>query len=110
MLWSAWGGGRPRWRGAWRAFFPRARGGTAAPLDRRPIQLLLVPYRLWAALRAAEWRPALWRAGVLMEGRDAASDFRPSTLGLALDLAGDAQWRGSPLIGRSVTSTFPFRS
>lgn len=65
-------------------------GGTGAPLDRRPIQLLPAAYRLWAACRAAWWRPCLWRARVPRGGREAAADCMAVMLGLAVDMAGPA--------------------
>ena len=40
------------------------KGGTSDPLDRRPITLLPVLYRMWAALRATQFRAWLIDWGV----------------------------------------------
>ena len=40
------------------------KGGTSDPLDRRPITLLPVLYRMWAALRATQFRAWLKECGV----------------------------------------------
>lgn len=54
-------------------------------------------YRLWAAARAAWWRPFLWRAGVLRKGREASAEFMAGTFGIAIDMAG-----GSTVAGVAV--------
>ena len=61
------------------------KGGTADPADRRPVVLLPVVYRLWAALRAAEMRLWLAKTGVLRpDGALRAADSQAYELGLIL--------------------------
>ena len=40
------------------------KGGASDPLDRRPITLLPILYRIWAALRAAQFRAWLQQTRV----------------------------------------------
>ena len=81
------------------------KGGTSDPLDRRPITLLPVLYRMWAALRATQFRAWLKECGVppLVAGRNGtmrsaehqglllaleieeASAFSESLAGVAID-------------------------
>lgn len=70
-------GGHPIW---W------SKGGTAGPLDRRPIMLLLVVCLSWAVARAGLQWDWLHGAGVLRAGAAAAADTLAGLLGLELDL------------------------
>lgn len=64
-------------------------GGTAASADQRPIVLLTVVYRLWAAMRAGCWRPRLRAAGAVGSGAMAAAEYKACVLGFDLDVVGD---------------------
>ena len=68
------------------------KGGTADPLDRRPITLLPVLYRIWAARRATQFRAWLKEAGVptLVAGRTGtmlSAEHQGLLLGMELEEA-----------------------
>ena len=60
------------------------KGGTRAAEDRRPIVLLSVLYRVWAAFRAADLGRWLRGNGVLMQGEACGRDVQAGTLSLLL--------------------------
>lgn len=83
-------------------------GGMRAPLDRRPIVLLPVVYRVWASVRAAAMRDWLRQAGVLRWGFASAAEEQAAELGLALDAAFAAgEQLASPWTGSNATITCP---
>ena len=67
-------------------------GGTADPLDRRPITLLPMLYRVWAALRATQLRAWMRSAGIptLVTGSNStmgSAEHQGLYLGLELEEA-----------------------
>eukprot|EP00972_Heterocapsa_arctica_P080564 11871826-Heterocapsa_arctica.AAC.1 len=71
--------------------------GSEDPEDRRPIVLLSVVYRLWAAIRAATMRAWLARAGVLRaKGSGRAADWQAYELALIIAGAKAKAWLGWP--------------
>jgi len=73
--------------------------GTRAPDDRRPIVLLPVVYRVWAACRAQPLRAWLRGAGLLSSGPAAAADYQA---GLRSLTAPRAHADGDELAGLAV--------
>ena len=68
------------------------KGGTADPLDRRPITLLPMLYRIWAALRATQFRDWMRSAGIPSlvagnRGTMASAEHQGLLLGLELEEA-----------------------
>ena len=68
------------------------KGGSADPLDRRPITLLPMLYRIWAALRATQLRAWMRSAGIptLVAGRSGtmkSAEHQGLLLGLELEEA-----------------------
>ena len=68
------------------------KGGTADPLDRRPITLLPMLYRIWAALRATQLRDWMRSAGIPSlvagnRGTMASAEHQGLLLGLELEEA-----------------------
>ena len=80
------------------------KGGSSDPLDSRPITLLPVLYRIWAALRAAQFREWLQQSGVptLVAGRKGTmqgAEHQGLLLGLELE---EARVFGEALAGVAV--------
>lgn len=88
-----------RWPACWPAHLVALlpKGCTPDPTDRRPIVLLPVAYRLWAALRAQEMRDWLRSAGILREGPEAAADTLAGLLDLEITTAHEARYPGAGL-------------
>ena len=61
------------------------KGGSADPDDRRPVVLLSVIYRIWAAARAVPLRRWLRRHGLLLRGEAGAPDVKAGDLALPLN-------------------------
>ena len=96
--------------GAWPAELSRGetvllpKGGSSDPLDRRPITLLPIQYRIWASLRATQLRAWMRKSGIppLVEGaRGTMLSAEHLGLLLALELE-EAQAFGQALVGVAV--------